>query len=275
MGGKIKISKEELINLYYNKKRSTNKIALIYNCSSATIQNRLKEYNMKPLNRSIIQSKYTKKDFSGDNNEKAYISGFRLGDLNVYKTSSHSKVTVIRCNTTDNNQIRLIKKLFGKYGHVTCSQGLKSFNVNCFLNDTFDFLLKKDLHCYNWINSGEDTQLAFIAGYVDAEANIGVYDGRARFKIDSYDKEIIDWLYIWCQKNFILCPTPIKIGKEGQIYQKIFKYNRDVWRIRISKMDSLYNFLEKIKPFVIHKRRLSHINKCLKNIDDRRSKKNN
>lgn len=270
---KISIPKKELIKFHYKQKKSAYEIGKIYSCSFGTIANRMKEYGLKPLSRSIIQSKYKKKNFSGSSKEKAYIIGFRLGDLNVYKTVSHSEVIVVRCHTTRKEQTDLIKNLFKKYGKVTIG-GKKSLYINCFLDTSFDFLLKKEDEVEDWISKNSDYSNNFAAGYVDAEGNIGVYDGRARFKIDSYDKNIIFWFYDWLLKNNIFCPKPTKIGKKDQIYDKKlkYKYNKDLWRVRVSIQQSLVMLFSIIKPLLRHKKRLQHLNKCLKNLDARKKR---
>lgn len=268
---KIKIPKKELEKLYYKQKKSKYEIGRIYACSFKTVLNRMREYGMKSLSRSIIQSTYKKQPFSGRDEEKAYIIGFRLGDLNVYQTASHSEVIVVRCHTTRKEQVNLIKKFFKKYGQVTIGNG-KSFYINCFLDTSFDFLLKKEDRVEDWITENSNYSNNFAAGYIDAEGNIGVYDGRARFKVDSYDKNIIFWIYRWLLRNDILCPEPMRVGKKGQIYDKglNYKFNKDLWRVRVSRRESLGKLFSIIKPLLRHSKRLEHLNKCLKNLDDRK-----
>jgi len=273
---KIQIPKKKLVKLYYEQKKSKYEIGRIFNCSFKTVLNRMREYEMKPLSRSIIQSKYLKNAFSGSAEEKAYIIGFRLGDLNVYQTSRHSEVIIVRCHTTKKEQLDLIKKLFLKYGKVSIggNKKKKSGYVKCVVNRSCAFLLSKNDKVENWITRSITYSNNFAAGYIDAEANIGVYDGRARFKVDSYDKNIIFWSYRWLHRNDIFCPKPIKIGEKGQIYDKElkYKYNKDLWRIRVSDRISLLKLLSLIKPLLRHKTRLQHLNKCLKNLDDRNKK---
>lgn len=278
MRRKIIIPKDELIRLYYKEKKSKYKIGDIYGCSFSTVLHRMREYGLKPLSRSVIQSKYIKKDFCGDNLEKAYMLGFRLGDLNVYKTSLKSEVVVVRCHTTCQDQVDVINSLFKRYGQVTVKKNdkNKSITINCFLNSSFEFLLPKTDLIERWVTESNRLSLAFAAGYVDAEANIGVYDGRARFKIDSYDRNAIIWLFNLLVKNKISCPEPSLIGKKGQIYNKEggYKYNRDLWRIRVSENKSLEKLLKIIKPYLKHKKRILDLDKCLININVRRNKKN-
>lgn len=272
---KIRIPKDDLIKLYYNQKKSKYEIGRIYCCSFTTVLNRMRDYEMKPLSRSIIQSKYPKKDFNGKLSDKAYMIGFRLGDLNVYQTVAHSDVIVVRCHTTKKEQLDLIRDLFSNFGKVTIG-GKKSYYINCFLNKSFDFLLPKEDRVEEWITNNAKYSNCFAAGYIDAEGNIGIYDGRARFKIDSYDKNIIFWLYDWMLSNGIICPRPIMIGKKGQIYEKKkgYKYNQDLWRIRVSEKKSLEKMFLVIKSFLRHKTRLNHLIKCQNNLDARRTNQN-
>jgi hypothetical protein len=270
---KVHILKKDLVKLYYGQHKSKYEIGKIYNCSFKTVLNRMREFGMEPLSRSIMQSKYKKRKFSGNLYEKSYMIGFRLGDLNVYQTVSHSDVIVVRCHTTRKEQADLIKKLFNKYGQVTIS-GKKNLHVNCFLDKSFLFLLSKEDSVRDWITKKNSYSNNFAAGYIDAEGNIGVYDGRARFKIDSYDKNILFWFYDWLLKNKMLCPEPLQIGKKDQVYDKKlnYKYNKDLWRIRVSDRKSLAKLFSLIKPLLRHKKRLEHLNKCLKNLDERRKK---
>ncbi len=267
---KVYISKEDLIKLYYNQKKSKYKIGFIYNCSFKTVLNRMREYGMKPLSRSIIQSKYNKRDFSGNKIEKAYLIGFRLGDLNAYKTSAHSEVIVVRTHTTRIDQVRLMQRLFSKYGKVSVNRNKKTFSytINCFLNKSFEFLLLKKGPVEYWIAQNKNFSASFAAGYIDAEGNLGIYDGRARLKIDSYDRLIIQWLYLWMQNINIICPKNKRIAAKGKIYDVVhgYKYNKDLWRIRVSERKSLIKLLELIKPHIKHKKRLLDLNKCLGNL---------
>lgn len=279
MCSKILIPKKELVKLYYKQKNSKYKIGKIYGCSFKTVLNRMREFGMEPLSRSVIQSKYKKKDFSGNKCEKAYLIGFRIGDLNVYQTTSHSDVIIVRCHSTRIEQIQLIKNIFKKYGKVSVSKNVKknSYHVNCFLNKSFEFLLPKKDDVKKWITKNDNYSKHFAAGYIDAEANIGVYDKRARFKIDSYDKNIINWFFQWFKTKNICCPKPKRIANKNQIYNKINneKYNNDLWRIRVSIKESLKVLFENINPCLKHKKRIKDLEKCIKNLDDRKQHKKN
>ncbi len=274
---KFNLDKKELIRLYYTEKKSKYKIGKIYGCSFKTILNRMREYGMKSLSRSIIQNRYDKKSFSNDKTEKAYLIGFRLGDLNVYKRTENSEFIVARCHTTCVPQVQLMRRLFKRYGQVSVLKSIKanSYHINCYLDGSFDFLLSKNVEVADWVKKSNKYAAAFAAGYIDAEGNAGVYDGRARLKIDSYDKGIIFWLHEWFLKNKIICPDPIKIGKNKQIYNKRkgYKYNNDLWRIRVSEKASLLKLFKLVYGQLRHSKRKGDFRECLKNINDRNNTK--
>jgi len=78
---------------------------------------------------------YEKRPFSGSLEEKAYMIGFRLGDLNVYKPYKNSQIYVVRCHTTLQDQVEVIQSLFSPYGGVKICQSDNGFTINCFVDN--------------------------------------------------------------------------------------------------------------------------------------------
>ena len=105
---KINISKATLLNLYHKQKLSPYKIAVLLNCSFSTITNRLIEHNIPLKTPAAARMRYEKKDYDGTLENKAYMLGFRLGDLNVYRPSEESETIVVRCHTTQQEQVESI-----------------------------------------------------------------------------------------------------------------------------------------------------------------------
>lgn len=265
---KIRIRKKELLRLYWDKGKSINKIARLYNCDSKTIWNRMKEFKISPRPPSESRMRYKKKDFSGDLIEKAYLLGFRMGDLNVYQTTPQSKLIVARCNTTQRVQIDLLKKIFSKYGKMTVSNGKDSFNINCFLNDTFDFLIPNDKKVPNWINKQIYLSAAFIAGYVDAEGSFGLGQSRARFKLDSYDFDIQEWIFNKLLDLDINAKFRL-IARKGTTRPNGKKFNHDLWRLEVNEGSAILSYVNLIKPFIKHKTRYNDMTICLINVQNR------
>src|SRR2546422_2176832 len=60
-------------------------------------------------------TKYQRKPFSGSDEERAYLSGFRTGDLDAVK---HGRAVRVRTGTTHPLMAELFEELFGRYGYV-------------------------------------------------------------------------------------------------------------------------------------------------------------
>ncbi len=195
--------------------------------------------------------------------------GFRLGDLNVYKRSTHSETLVVRCHTTQKAQVSVIKSLFDKFGRVSVTPRQEHFTVNCFLNRSFDFLFPKNDQAWQWIKDNVSVAPSFIAGYVDAEANFIINQGRGRFKIDSYDRSILKWICSWLSKQAIIFRYRC-IRKKGPSWKNQPPLNGDLWRLNINESSSLEVFIQKIFPFLCHIQRIKDAKRCLKNISLRR-----
>jgi len=254
-----------------NKNFSTYKIGKILNCSASTITNRLIEFRIPIKSSAFARMKYKKFDFNGNDAQKAYMIGFRIGDLNVYRVSENSETVVVRCHTTQIEQVDVIKSLFSKFGRVDDSVRPNShYYMNCFLNNSFKFLFPKDKSAWAWIQEPE-TRLAFIAGYTDAEGNFIINQDRARFKIDSYDKDVLDTIAKWLKDVGIQYKMRLifKSGDKQKIYGKIGIYHGDLWRLNINYAGDLKRFIFLINPFIRHSQRLHDMKLCIKNIEKR------
>lgn len=268
---RIIIPKKELIRLYWQKGLSPYKIADLYKCSFSTITNRMKDHKISFRDPVEAKMKFKKFDFSEDLEEKAYLLGFALGDLNVYKRSDNSKTIVVRCHTTNDTQVRIIREMFQKYGQVTVSMLKHGSNINCFLNLSFDFLLGKKDHVCSWIDEQKKFGLAFLAGYTDAEGTFGINQGKGRFKIDSYDKNILNWAYKWLVKAGILAKIRM-IGKKGELRSDGTYFKRDLWRLNINEANSLYEFIGLIRLYLRHAKRRKDMFKVYRNIKSRKKR---
>jgi len=265
----IKIAPKKLKDLYVNKNLSCSEIAKKFNCNSVTIFQKLKRYNIKMRNASLANIIYPKKRFNGDSMLKAYMIGFRLGDLNV-KSKDESSTIMIKSNTTKQEQCELIKQIYGIYGHYMIKE--RSDGVYCIwinLDKSFYFLIPKLDKIEDWIIKDKNNFFSFLAGYTDAEGNIAISNGSARFRIRTYDKNILFQIY----KKLNDLGVNAKFGlasQKGTFYGR--KYNQDCWGIYVySKKDLLY-LLQTIKPFVKHKKRYSDLISAEKNILERNKK---
>ena len=267
----VKVNKERLKELYLEKHLSCSKIAKKYNCDTVTIFKKIKGYKIKTRNYSLAGIIYPKKEFNGGNKLKAYMIGFRLGDLNVRAVNKKSTVFV-KSNTTKEDQVRLIKEVYGKYGHFKISYGKNDFCVWCNLDKSFSFLIKKEDKIDGWIINNNKCFFSFLAGYTDAEGNISICQGRARFRIRTYDKNILFQMYK--KLNSLDINTIFNLVSKAGIVHGI-KQNKDSWGIFVNTKDDLLKLLRLIKPYIKHKKRMKDLVLAEKNVLERNKKYRN
>lgn len=247
-------------------------IASKYGCNRQTITNYLKKYDIPLKTKAQAQIRYTnRQSFNGSLEEKAYLIGFRLGDLNVYKPSKYSETVVIRCHTTSFAQVILIKELFSKYGRVKTARGKYGYTINCFVDLSFDFLLHKQDSIEEWITLSPSTSLAFMAGYIDAEGTFQINQGRARFALSTCDKNILYWIHTFLISLGIKSIYK-KINNKGDKSIGKYLFNFDVWRVNVNDSISISKLIFLIGPLLRHKKRLDDLGKAKYNIETRKTK---
>lgn len=265
----ITISKEKLKRLYYNEKLSLYKIANLYNCSSAHILKKMKNYRLKRRDHYKSNIKYLKKKFTGNKELKAYMIGFRIGDLNV-KSKGKNYTILIKSGTTKKDQYNLIKKIYGQYGHFKCKTRKGVYGIWCNMDKSFFFLVPKEDNIEKWILNNNKFFLAFLGGYTDAEGNIGVYSKTAGFRIRTYDKNIISQI---CNKlNLLNINARFGLASKKGIHSGV-KHNQDCWGVSVHEKASLLRLLNYLKPYIKHKKRYNDLIIAEKNILERNKRR--
>ena len=125
---------------------------------------------------------------------QAYLIGFRIGDLRVRKFYKNSETIHVDCGSTRREQIELVEKLFDKYGRVWISKPNKKgvIQVECFLNNSFEFLLKIDQNSIpSWIMNNKLYFANFLAGFTDAEGSIFISQNKAFYALGNYNLKLL------------------------------------------------------------------------------------
>jgi intein-encoded DNA endonuclease-like protein len=265
MSVKLEIPRNRLRFLYKKKRRSTIKLAGTYSCSSSTIRNRLIEYGIGIRDASDSHIKYLKKDFSGNLIEKAYLIGFRLGDLHVRRYERNGKIISVECASSHPAQIELIRNLFKKYGYVRISLPNKYgiTRIQCALNPSFNFLLRKEDKIEPWVLRNKNLFFSFLAGYIDAEGDLGVHAiNSAYLRVGSYDINILSQAY---EKLFSMGLHPtlkldrprgsiVNLPKYCAQMDKVYKTKGDFWRLAVYRKKDLLKLLDYVTPYLRHAR---------------------
>lgn len=254
------ISQQMLSNLYVDKKMSLKQIGNLYHMSPSGILKRIRKTTIKTRETWEVNTGI-KKPFAGNNNERAYLIGFRIGDLGIRQSSLKTKMILVGSNTTKKDQIQLMTKLFENYSKVWVGnpnkKGVMSFST--ILHPSFSFLLPKQDDIERWITKNDKLMTSFVSGYIDAEGSFGVYNNRGKFRLGSYDKNILRLIHLWLLKLKIKSIFELERPKKtGQ--------NQDFWRITINDASTLHKFYNLIYINLRHKKRITDFDKVEENV---------
>ncbi|MBI4028979.1 MAG: hypothetical protein HY376_01315 [Candidatus Blackburnbacteria bacterium] len=258
-----------LRKLYHKKKYSLKKIGQLYNLSPASVLKKVRKAGIQTRKPWEGKFKYAYKPFTGTPIEKAYLIGFRLGDLGV-RQRKNSKYVLVGSNTTILAQVSLIKNLFSKYSHIWIGKSGDRISTSLLLHPSFSFLVPKKDRIEPWILSRKSLTWAFIAGYTDAEGSIGVYSGRARFRIGSYDVGILRQIFEFFNKLGIRTTFNLEQLK-GFVDRRGTKHNGDFWRVSVNEKTSLLRLFELLGTYLKHKKRISDLVRAQANVLQRQS----
>ncbi len=267
----IKLSQASLKYLYSKRNLSIAKIAKIIHKSKGGVEKKFNQYKILSRGMSNRTSKYKKKNFSNNLMEKAYMMGFRLGDLNVYELTN---VIQVRCSSTHRAQIKLIRDLFAPYTTPHSWKAKRgTTEIVCLLNKSFKFLVPKIDEVPSCALNGDNLFWSFFAGYADAEGSFTFKkpkkNGKTRagyFSIQSQDKNTIIGLASKLESLGIECYGPLISRRAGSIDKRGIRNNRDMWKFDVIKKISLWKMINKLSYYIRHSEKVLRLRKIKENI---------
>jgi hypothetical protein len=268
------VTREELDYWYNELGENLEQIAKRLGIDFVTVHDLMKHYGLSRRNRAIARIEYARHSFSGNQVEKAYLIGFRLGDLNVRMDLPTSKTIQVRCGTTIPAQVQLIRGLFEPYGHVNTRKGtIGETQVECYLDMSFDFLLPKEDRVPEWVTADDPCFWAFLAGYMDAEGYIGLRKrkgGRSAIvEIASCDVGILRGLWSGLNDRGIICPNLYLKARSGTANRRGTRNNRDYYNLSIIRKASLDMLFHEISPLLKHADKRDAMARAWTNIRER------
>jgi hypothetical protein len=262
---RVNITKKQLESLYTNKKLSTWQIGEKFGIPRSTIYRKLKEFDVTIRDRATSHIIYPRKNFSGNLIEKAYLIGFRIGDLGVRKIYPNSKTITIASGSTIKEQIELINNLFKKYGKVWIKEAKNNkINIYSLLNESFDFLLSKTFP--GWIKKDRNSFFPFLAGFTDAEGTISQNNKLDYYSLGNYDNGLLFMIYKTLNKFGIKCNKPTHDNRKGKTNSQGYTYKSNYWSLRIYAKKDLLNLLLELKPYIQHKNKVKALNTAILSI---------
>lgn len=248
----VDLGEDELRRLYEEEGLTVETIAEMHECSAATVSRKMSKYGIKA--RPPWRECYPRHDFGGNPLEKAYLVGFRLGDLTVRRAELSIEVIT---TTTRQEQVDLMHDLFDRYGHVYehhRPDGKVFLQVR--LNDSFGFLLPKEDRVPDWILADEECFFAFFAGYVDADGSIRTVSLRsARLDIQTYDQGILHGLWEGTTNAGMYCAYPRVVVKAGYTNNVGIVQRQDKWGIWVHRREHLHTLLDRLLSHLRHSKR--------------------
>lgn len=267
----VGFTKEQLKKWYFDQKLSTWEIEKQFNYSRGTIYRKLKEWGLGTRNIAASHIRFTRKDFSGDILEKAYLLGFRIGDLNVVKRGFQGETITIKCASTKQSQVELFKKLFAPYGHILEGKPTKTgkINMEAGLNPSFSFLLNKEHEGYNWVFQNKENFFAFLAGFSDAEGSFFISNGQGVFCIGNYDSALLKKIKKHLKKFGVETPKLVVYYQSQRKTYNGYLSKKDYYTLRCSRKVYLLKLINNIKPYLKHSDKLKAIKELEANIINR------
>jgi len=265
----LNIPKETIEDLYINKNLSTWKIAEVLNCARSTIYTKILLFKIPIINRAEAHIIYPRKNFSDNLIEKAYLIGFRIGDLRVRKFYKNSETIKLDCASTKIEQINLIKQLFLTYGRIWISKPNKkgATQIECSLNTSFEFLLTKTPP--KWIFKNRSFFYAFLAGFTDAEGTIFISNKQAHYALGNYDINLLEQIKSYLEEYGMRVPKITCSHRQGLLASHGYRYNHDYWTLHISRKVEMLKLLSLIGPHLKHANRIRQMNIGIINIKER------
>jgi hypothetical protein len=255
---------DDLQPLYVDNGLSLSEIAARYSCSLTTIWRKLKAAGIE-MRPDGSAPRYPRRDFSGDQAEKAYLVGFRIGDLNVELDGNS---IVVKCTSTRPEQVELFRLLFERYRHVYTDEATlarrqrQSIGMSVALNFTFEFLVFKEDYVPEWMLNGSDACFfAFLVGYIDAEGYLCTYLPRgyktpqARLEVRTYDGNLLSELAEELNARGIACPTAQVRVQAGYVNGRGVRSNGVQWGLAVCTKNSLRILFERVDPYLRHRKR--------------------
>ena len=268
------IPEATLRSLYLDERKSQEEIAAILGCSQGAVWRRMRKYGIAARDTSesgIVRNGSHRQDFDGDLCTKAYMLGFCKGDVHPWIRDKNSQTIRLMTATTKSEQILLFEQLFSPYGHIYIGTPDRrgATHMAAYVNMTMAFLLDREDSIPDWVLEDTEPFFAFFAGYVDAEGHIGVHNGYAVFKLDTYDRNIIITSHEILNRHGITGSVPFVCTRQGTQTKQGHLYRQDMWRLQVARKASLLLMFQRIKPYLKHRKRIQDMESAIQNIEYR------
>lgn len=216
----------------------------------------------------IANRKNFRRSFDGNSHDKAYLYGFVLGDVHVFKKSKFTLRAIT--HSTRRCFADLFVKEFSTYGKVNC-KFTKNKEWRLFVDldyESFKFLEQRNDDCLpKWIN--RENFSSFFAGLVDSDGSVLIRKAGKYFQyvVKVFGQNIGTLGQIkqhLVKMGFSPCLNKVFNAGYQRIWKgRILRYNKDYYALEIYRKDDTLKLLNNLslrhKEKVVRKKQLLEI----------------
>ena len=183
-----------ILRLYRDQGKTLNEVSRELGISISTARKHLtRQIQLRPSSEPL----YRRVPFSGSEAEKAYLMGYRAGDVNAFQDSALT--VTARVSTTHQSMIDMFRATFAHHGHCTMIPRRVfltgyDWQVKVYLDNSFRFLIPKTTA----LPTNPALLYVFMAGFNDSDGCWSASDkhGKTTFSFDltSRSHELLDIL---------------------------------------------------------------------------------
>jgi len=262
---KYRVGKNQLYDLYINKKLTLDQVARKLGIKHrSTVTEMMTKYGIMTRTISEVKTKHKRKPFSENLIEKSYILGLRTGDLSVYKNFHR---IIVNVSTTHPSLVKTFQNIFGKYSHVYVyihkdKRNIKELHAQCALNSSFDFLREKLIEIPKWILENDNYFFAFLAGYADAEGSFDIYENTDNtisfhFSVASNDKIILKQIFDKLKSKGFSTGFYLH-SKKGQ-KATYGTFSKNIYAVRVFRKNDVLKLVKILKKYSKHDEKMKRM----------------
>jgi hypothetical protein len=204
-------------------------------------------------NSAEARSKHRRRSFDGTEEDRAYTTGFKNGDLTAWQVSGTA--VMVTSTTTHPAFASLFSDLFDRYGKVyqypmlDGERGYK-WRVAVRLDNSFRFLLSESEEALSRYAASRSLFARWLAGLFDADGhiNVGRYDGFARVRLDigSINERLLASLKKALETLGYFPSGLHRPYEAGFTTPQGITYRHDMWRLDVQRTEDAIGLLKEL-----------------------------
>lgn len=204
--------------MYHANTMSVHAIARLYEKPYTSMLRRMHKHGIILREREkaarMVVRRYPTRPWSSGLEEKAYVFGLGMGDLNVEK--KHKSI-VASTSTSVLPMVELVADTFMRYARPSLrptvyevkGKMIGGWRIRFVLDESFGFLLGKyNRRIPRWIVGSSAATATFLAGLFDAEGHVGIYTSQGgqggpviQLTFTNAGRWLVGWVYRALKSN--------------------------------------------------------------------------